>query len=216
MDCSRSSRSSSRPTRSSSKASRILVTLHVPHPHGGRAVSVGERQLVAVREKARLLEAKLRELVRFGEDNDAIGEKVHRLSPAGGRAPPRPLLDALYLHLRDHFAVPHVAVRVWGVARMATVEFSPVDGELRDFVETMGAPVCGRRRSTRARYLPFREARPSARSRSCRSCRRLTIGVLALACEDPQRFYPEMGTLYLAPHRGAGEPCAVALRDALA
>ena len=58
----------------------ILVNLQVPHPHGGRAVSIGERQLVAVREKSRLLEDKLRELIAFGEDNDAVGEKVHRLS----------------------------------------------------------------------------------------------------------------------------------------
>jgi uncharacterized protein YigA (DUF484 family) len=45
-------------------------------------VSIGERQLVAVREKSRLLEDKLRELIAFGEDNDAGREKVHR-SPAG-------------------------------------------------------------------------------------------------------------------------------------
>ena len=30
----------------------LLMNLQVPHPHGGRAVSIGERQLVAVREKS--------------------------------------------------------------------------------------------------------------------------------------------------------------------
>ena len=58
----------------------ILINLQIPHPHGGRAVSIGERQLVAVREKAKLLEDKLRELIAFGEENDAVGAKVHRLS----------------------------------------------------------------------------------------------------------------------------------------
>jgi uncharacterized protein YigA (DUF484 family) len=32
-----------------------------------------------------------------------------------------------------------------------------------------------------------------------------TVGLLALGSEDPQRFFPEMGTLYL---RRIGELCA--------
>src|SRR3954465_2855291 len=57
----------------------LLVNLQIPHPHGGRAVSIGERQLVAVREKTKMLEDKPRELIQFGEENDVLGEKVHRL-----------------------------------------------------------------------------------------------------------------------------------------
>ena len=41
----------------------------LPHPHGGRTVSIGERQLVATREKVKLLEGKLSELIQFGEEN---------------------------------------------------------------------------------------------------------------------------------------------------
>src|SRR5258708_17439569 len=68
----------------------ILMNLQVPHPHGGRAVSIGERQLVALREKSRMLEDKLHELILFGEENDAVGEKVHRLAC--------PLIPAPSLH----------------------------------------------------------------------------------------------------------------------
>ena len=95
----------------------LLVNLQIPHPHGGRAVSIGERQLVAVREKTRLLEDKLRELIGFGEENDAVFGKVHRLAcrllEANGLDA---ALDTAYLDLLDHFAVPHVAVRLWNVA----------------------------------------------------------------------------------------------------
>jgi len=107
----------------------ILVNLQVPHPHGGRAVSIGERQLVAVREKAKLLEDKLRELIQFGEENDALGAKVHQLSCRLIEAPSlEAVLDTLYLDLLDHFAVPHVAVRLWNVAEENpdTKEFSAV------------------------------------------------------------------------------------------
>src|SRR5215204_4411473 len=91
----------------------LLMNLQIPHPHGGRAVSIGERQLVAVREKAKMLEDKLRELIQFGEENDAVGGKVHRLSCRLIEAPSLDAtLDTLYLDLLDHFAVPHVAVRL--------------------------------------------------------------------------------------------------------
>src|SRR5258706_11848686 len=91
----------------------ILMNLQIPHPHGGRAVSIGERQLVAVREKAKLLEDKLHELIQFGEENDAVGEKIHRLSCRLMEAPSLDAtLDTLYLDLLDHFAVPHVAGRL--------------------------------------------------------------------------------------------------------
>src|SRR5688572_7942630 len=124
----------------------LLVNLQIPHPHGGRAVSIGERQLVAVREKAKILEDKLRELIQFGEENDAVGAKVHRLCCRLIDAPSLDAaLDTLYLDLLDHFAVPHVAVRLWNVAEENpdTKEFAPVASEMREFVEKMQAPYCG-------------------------------------------------------------------------
>src|SRR6188474_2955192 len=124
----------------------ILVNLQIPHPHGGRAVSIGERQLVAVREKAKMLEDKLRELIQFGEENDAVGEKVHRLCCRLIEAPSLDAtLDTLYLDLLDHFAVPHVAVRLWRVAEENpdTKEFGAVQPEMHEFVEKMQAPYCG-------------------------------------------------------------------------
>src|ERR1043165_7415120 len=78
----------------------VLVNLQIPHPHGGRAVSIGERQLVAVREKAKMLEDKLRELIQFGEENDAVSQKVHHLSCRLVDAPSLDAaLDTLYLDL---------------------------------------------------------------------------------------------------------------------
>ena len=51
-------------------------------PYGGRAIPLAERQTVALREKLKLAESRLVELLQFGEENDAISEKVHRLSVA--------------------------------------------------------------------------------------------------------------------------------------
>src|SRR5258706_203634 len=124
----------------------ILMNLQVPHPHGGRAVSISERQLIAVREKSKILEDKLRELIQFGEENDALSEKVHRFACRLIEAPSLDAsLDTLYLDLLDHFAVPHVAVRLWNVAEVnpETKEFAPVAEEMRQFVEQMALPYFG-------------------------------------------------------------------------
>jgi uncharacterized protein YigA (DUF484 family) len=180
----------------------ILMNLQVPHPHGGRAVSIGERQLVAVREKARILEDKLHELIAFGEENDAVSEKIHRLACRLIAAPSLDAtLDTLYLDLLDHFAVPHVAVRLWNVAEEnpETKEFAPVATEMKQFVEQMAAPYCGHH-PVYENQAWFGEAAPHLKSFALLALRHDThaFGVVALASEDPKRFYPEMGTLYLA------------------
>ena len=180
----------------------ILMDLQIPHPHGGRAVSIGERQLVAVREKAKILEDKLRELIQFGEENDAVGGKVHRLCCRLIEATSLDAaLDTLYLDLLDHFAVPHVAVRLWNVAEEnpETKEFAPVAPEMREFVEKMSVPYTGHHAvyemqswfGESAAHLKSFALVPLVRDGLC-------FGVVALASEDPKRFYPEMGTLYLA------------------
>lgn len=180
----------------------ILMNLQIPHPHGGRAVSIGERQLVAVREKAKLLEDKLHELIQFGEENDAVGEKIHRLACRLIEAPSLDAaLDTLYLDLLDHFSVPHVAVRLWNVAEEnpETKEFAPVAAEMRQFVEQMATPYCGPHAVYESQAW-FGEAAAHLKSFALVALRRdtLAFGVVALASEDARRFYPEMGTLYLA------------------
>jgi uncharacterized protein YigA (DUF484 family) len=180
----------------------VLMNLQIPHPHGGRAVSIGERQLVAVREKAKILEDKLHELIQFGEENDALSEKVHRLACRLIEAPSLDAtLDTLYLDLLDHFAVPHVAVRLWNVAEENpdTKEFAAVATEMRQFVEQMTAPYCGHHAVYESQVW-FGEAAPHLKSFALVPLTHdsVVFGVIALASEDAKRFYPEMGTLYLA------------------
>ena len=180
----------------------VLMNLQVPHPHGGRAVSISERQLIAVREKSKILEDKLRELIQFGEENDALSEKVHRLACRLIGAPSLDAtLDTLYLDLLDHFAVPHVAVRLWNVAaeNTETREYSVVPAEMRQFVEQMSVPYCGQHAVYESQSW-FGEAAPHVKSFALMALRGdgLSFGVVALASEDPKRFYAEMGTLYLS------------------
>jgi uncharacterized protein YigA (DUF484 family) len=192
----------------------LLEAIYVPHPHGGRAIPLSERQLVTLREKTKLLESKLFELIRFGEDNDAISEKVHRLSVALLCARDFPgVTNALYFHLREDFSVPHVALRVWGRHLPdGTPEGAPVTDAQRVLVESMGAPQCGIA-ADQAFGAWFGDAREHVRSHALIPLgATAAFGLLALGSEDAKRFYPEMGTLYL---RRIGETVTAALTSRL-
>lgn len=177
----------------------MLAEIYIPHPHGGRAVSISERQILTLRDKNKQLENKLRDVIQFGEENDAISEKVHRVSLALlGTTDIRGVLNAVYLSLREDFAVPHVALRAWcpnGEADLG--EFVPVSEASREFTTSLSHPYCSSRAMVDTASL-FGEAGAHLRSFSYVPLRNgETFGLLALASEDPQRFYPEMGTLYL-------------------
>jgi uncharacterized protein len=185
----------------------LLESIHVPHPYGGRAIPLSERQTVALREKVKLLEGKLAEIIRFADENDVISEKVHRLSVAlcGARDFPA-LAHSLYFHLREDFAVPHVALRIWAKAVPADFqEAAAVSEAQRLQAGGMATPQCGA--ATGSPFAPwFGEAAEHVRSLALVPLGQSTVfGLLALGSEDPQRFYPEMGTLYL---RRIGELCA--------
>jgi uncharacterized protein YigA (DUF484 family) len=185
----------------------LLEKIQVPHPYGGRAIPLSERQTVALREKLKLVEGKLGEMLQFGEENDAISEKVHRLAVAlvGARDFPS-LAHSLYFHLREDFAVPHVALRIWGKAVSPDyAEAGAVEPAQRQHADAMGAPQCGPAAGNP--FLPwFGEATEHVRSIALVPLGDASVfGVLALGSEDPQRFYPEMGVLYL---RRIGELCA--------
>ena len=185
----------------------LLESIQVPHPYGGRAIPLAERQAVALREKVKLLEGKLGEVIKFAEENDAISEKVHRLSVALAGARDFPVLvHSLYFHLREDFAVPHVVLRVWGKAVPADFpEAEAVSEAQRRHAGAMAAPQCGPAAGNP--FLPwFGEASEHVRSLALVPLgQTAAFGLLALGSEDPQRFFPEMGTLYL---RRIGELCA--------
>jgi len=177
----------------------LLSEIYIPHPHGGRAIPISERQILTLREKYRQIEGKLREVIQFGEENDTISEKVHRLSVALLAASNiRGVLNAVYLNLREDFAVPHVALRIWGAASHAELpEFTPVSDASREFAGSLAGPHCGSHAMLDTAGL-FGEASAHLRSFSYLPLRDgETFGLLALASEDAQRFYPEMGTLFL-------------------
>ena len=188
----------------------LLESIYVPHPHSGRTIALTERQILGLRDKTKTLEAQLGELVRLGAENDAISEKVHRLSLAlMGAKDFASCVQAVYFHLREDFAVPHVALRIWGKSLPeGTPEGAALDNALRASVDAMGAPQCGPA-SGNPFLAWFGDAQQHVRSVALIPLGQTRVfGLLAFGAEDPQRFYAEMGTLFL---RRIGELTAGAL-----
>ena len=191
----------------------VLLDLKLPNLHDEKAISLSEYQVVALRDKNSLLEAKLRELVQFGEENDALGERVHRFSLALLLAADlEALLHAIYYNLREDFSVPHIGLRMWRddnpAAENSLPERGPTSKELRMYADGLAHPSCG----PHALYETgtwFGDDSGQLKSFAMVALRtNHTLGLLVLASEDPGRFYQGMGTLYL---KRFGELNSVAL-----
>lgn len=187
-----------------------LAQINLPHPHGGRTISLSERQLLALREKNKELEKKLREMIAYAQDNDALQHKVHEFVILLFAARSLAALQEMIPHLlRDIFAIPHTVLHLW--------QSEPPSAEVLAFADAQAQPVCLHHpaHDTVAwfgehaaqlhsyAYLPLRGGNGEAVGHPAASSLRGlhagsdTIGMLVLASEDKQRFYPEMGTVFL-------------------
>jgi uncharacterized protein len=176
-----------------------VAEIFVPHPHGGHAIPIAERQIFTLREKNAELSAKLAELIRYGSDNDAIAERLHRSTLALFAAPDlETTLAVLHHSLKEDFGVPEVAVRLWGrVPEQSYLpELAATSTDVREYAERLEAPYCGPDAIGEARewfeggdrlasfaFLPLRTSS--------------TFGLLALGSADAQRFHAGIGTVYL-------------------
>ena len=193
----------------------ILAEIQLPHPHGGRTISISERQILTLRERNKILEAKLTELIQYGEQNDKLSEKIHHLAVALlGEHQLESVVDMICASLEAQFGVPHVTLRLWSQEGRidGRPEFTGVSQEIKEFTMGMTAPYCGQHAVYEVDHW-FGEAAGHLRSFALIPLKRDQVfGLLVLASEDAARFYPEMGTLYL--HR-LSELASVAILRAL-
>lgn len=168
-----------------------LAQIHLPHPHGGRTISLGERQMLALRDKNKELEKKLREIMAHAQANDALQHKVHEFVVALFAARDLATLQEMIPHLlRDIFANPHTVLRLW--------QTQPPSAEVLAFADAQAHPVCLHHAAhDSAAWFGERAAQLHSFAYLPLHAGSETIGLLVLASEDRQRFYPEMGTLFL-------------------
>jgi uncharacterized protein YigA (DUF484 family) len=177
----------------------VLAEIFVPHPHGGHAIPIAERQILTLRERNADLESRLRELVGHGRDNDAISEKLHRSTLALFAAPDLETTLAVLEHsLEEDFGVPAVAARLWGRVPEGSylAELAATSAEVRAWSDALGDPACGAEAPFETREWFEQGATPASFAfLPLRTTQ--TFGLLALASPDPERFRAGVGTVYL-------------------
>jgi len=148
----------------------VLASVQLTSPHGGRAVSLQERQAELLREKIKGLELRIMDMVRHSSENAAIAHKVHQwglalLQTADAHDLPQAVVDGLC----TLFDVPQVALRVWDVAESyAQAPFAQgASADVQAFASSLTMPFCGPNLGFEATaWLP--DARRWRRSRCCR------------------------------------------------
>jgi len=182
----------------------VLLNVAIPHPQDGHAVSLVERQSLILRERIRSLELRLAEMLRHGEENDAIADRIvlwarALLAQTDPAQLPRTLLDEL---LRQ-FNVPLGALRLWGVAaEYAGFDWAQPSGDdIVRLASSMQAPFCGSNVGFEAATWMAND--PAAvRSLAMIPLRvggdPKAFGLLALGSPDPARFQITMGTAFLS------------------
>jgi len=181
----------------------LLGSLSLPHPHGGRAISLTERQMMTLREKNKTLELKLAELVRRGQEHEAILNRLERwtrglLLLRNARLLP----DGLTTSLAEIFSVPYIALRVWE----ATDDFAdlpctaPVAVELISFANQLERPYVGAPTEASMQAIGLAGA-ADVQSAALIALRRgagpEAFGMIIMASEDPRRFHGGLGTTVL-------------------
>jgi uncharacterized protein len=185
----------------------LLAGVQLTSPHGKRAVSLQERQLEVLRERIRGLERQLVEMIRHGQENVAIGDRLHRwtralmLTPHASDVP-----EVLLRHLQEEFLIPQAAVRLWGVdpAHTAQAFAQSVSDDVKAMAADLKVPSCGVHGNTSG--APNTEAAQWLGDASTVASMALlplkhgpgAVGLLVLGSPDPTRFSADMGTDFLA------------------
>lgn len=184
----------------------LLATVQFTSPHSHRAVSLQERQAEMLREKIKLLEMRLMEMIRNGNDNVLLWDKILRWARTLFLTTDMAAMPAqMVQEIKTQFAVPQVGVRVWGVASAyASLPFAQgVSDDAQVFASSLMEPFCGLNTGfeavgwldepasvTSLALIPLRNG-PAGVSAPA-------FGMLVLASGDAQRFTSGMATDFLA------------------
>ena len=181
----------------------LLETLRVPHAGRGAAVSLLERQAAVLRERLAAKDRERRDFLAAARENEALGERLHRLAVA--------LIDAASLDdvFGSVYDLGRNQLRLDSVTMLLGVDGGPLAGRAefvppddarlrRALALTRGRPLCGPKAvlaEARGLLGPDEARIASVALVALRDPVR--SGVILLGSHDRDRFPPGAGTLYL-------------------
>ena len=190
--------------------SSLLAKLRLPHVRdGGSTISLVERQVEVLRERNQSLDRKLKELVDVARSNDALADRIHRLSQRLIRA--KTLLEtinAVETSLREDFDAMNSVLVLFleeakplesGAGRfLRTANISDEEIKMFESLMTTGKPRCGQVRDTQRDFLFGKDAVAIGSVALTPLGVKGALGLLAIGASDADRFHPAMSTEFLS------------------
>lgn len=183
----------------------LLASVHLTSPHSKRTVSLQERQAQMLREKIKLLEHRLMDMIRHGNENALLSDRLLRWAGSLFLSADTVSMPAqIASQIQEQFLVPQVGIKVWGVAGpLASSAFAQgVSEDAKLFATSLTEPFCGVNTGFEAvAWLDDPEAAASIALLPLRSASAGGVapafGLLVLSSPDAQRFNSGMGTDFL-------------------
>ena len=181
----------------------LLARVQLASPNGGRTISLQERQAEALREKIALLERRLIDMVRHGNENMLIADKLQRWSRQLFLVHrPIDLPAVMVSELQAQFGVPQVALKAWDLASVYAGEAfaQGVSDDVKSLAASLPAPYCGVNTGFDAvQWLPAPQEAASLALLPLRKSGQSqgAFGLLILASPDSRRYEAGMGTEFL-------------------
>lgn len=183
----------------------LLASVHLSSPHSNRAVSLQERQAQMLRDKIKVLEHRVMDMIRNGNDNVVLSDKLLRWARTLFTVTdPLALPARIAGEIQEQFLVPQVGIKVWDVApQFAHADFTQgVSDDAKVFASSLMEPFCGLNTGFEAvRWLPEPQAATSLAILPLRTglsgSATPAFGLLVLTSPDAQRFSSSMGTDFL-------------------
>jgi uncharacterized protein len=184
----------------------LLAQVQFTSPHSHRAVSLQERQAEMLREKIKVLEHRVMEMIRNGNENVMLSDKILRWARTLCLTTDvQTLPEQIVLELTIHFSVPQVGLRLWDVAP-AHAHLSvanAVSEDVKVFASSLMEPFCGL--NTGFESVSWLQEPAAAASLALIPLRMgptgstaPAFGMLVLASPDAYRFNSGLGTEFLA------------------
>jgi uncharacterized protein YigA (DUF484 family) len=188
----------------------LLTKLRLPHLRdAGATVSLVERQVEVLRERNQSLERKLKELVDVARANDALADRIHRLSQRliGAHTLPE-TISAIDTSLREDFDARN-SVLVLFLEQARALESGPgrflraaaaADPEIKTFESLLqsGKPRCGQIRDVQRDFLFGKDCVEIGSVALTPLGPKGALGILAIGASDAERFHPAMSTEFLS------------------
>jgi uncharacterized protein len=178
----------------------LMASITLTSPHGQRAVSLQERQMEMLRERIKGLEMRIVDMIRHGQENLTIADRIHRTTRRLLLTTDASLLPTRLVEtLKHEFLIPQAGLRLWDVAEAHAGQpwAQGASDDARTFAASLTMPYCGANSGFEAaRWLDDGATVASLAMLPLRQgddC----FGLLVLGSPDPTRYAADMGTDFL-------------------